>query len=66
MVSLLLLVVLFFCRRIGGIYRLYRGGGLLTIPALMDAEMSPAKALVTNKLQKCGDSLSSSLYFDSA
>lgn len=53
-----------FCRRTGRIYRFYRrGGGLLTIPALMAAGMSPANALATNKLQACGGSLSSSLYF---
>ncbi len=32
------------------------GGGLLTIPALMAAGMSPANALATNKLQACGGS----------
>ena len=39
------------------------GGGLLTVPALLAAGMSPARALATNKLRACGGSLSSSLYF---
>ncbi|WP_149806639.1 TSUP family transporter, partial [Salmonella enterica] len=39
------------------------GGGLLPIPALMAAGMSPATALAPNKLQACGGSLPSSLYF---
>lgn len=39
------------------------GGGLLTIPALMAAGMSPANALATNKLQACGGSISATIYF---
>ena len=39
------------------------GGGLITIPALLMAGMSPAMALGTNKLQAFGGSLSASLYF---
>lgn len=39
------------------------GGGLLTIPALMSVGIPPAMALGTNKLQACGGSFSSSLYF---
>ncbi|MBV7315184.1 TSUP family transporter [Shewanella sp. NIFS-20-20] len=39
------------------------GGGLLTIPALMWAGLSPAHALATNKLQACGGSFFASLYF---
>ncbi|SUG09179.1 Putative membrane protein YfcA [Salmonella enterica subsp. enterica serovar Dublin] len=64
MVSPLLLVVLFFVAVLAGfIDSIAGGGGLLTIPALMAAGMSPANALATNKLQACGGSLSSSLYF---
>ena len=37
--------------------------GLLTIPALMAAGMSPANALATNKLQACGGSISATIYF---
>lgn len=39
------------------------GGGLLTVPALLAAGLSPAHALATNKLQSCGGSFSASLYF---
>jgi uncharacterized membrane protein YfcA len=47
----------------GFIDALAGGGGLLTVPALLAAGMSPAQALATNKLQACGGSLSASLYF---
>ncbi len=47
----------------GFIDALAGGGGLLTVPALLAAGMSPAQALATNKLRACGGSLSSSLYF---
>ena len=64
MVSPLLLVVLFFVAMLAGfIDALAGGGGLLTVPALLAAGMSPAQALATNKLQACGGSLSASLYF---
>lgn len=64
MVSPLLLIVLFFVAMLAGfIDSLAGGGGLLTIPALMAAGMSPAQALATNKLQACGGSLSASIYF---
>ncbi|EOS96171.1 sulfite exporter TauE/SafE family protein [Erwinia tracheiphila] len=39
------------------------GGGLLTVPALLSAGLSPAQALATNKLQSVGGSFSASLYF---
>ncbi|AXW88497.1 hypothetical protein AU509_00625 [Lonsdalea britannica] len=39
------------------------GGGLLTVPALLAAGLSPAQALATNKLQGVGGSFSASLYF---
>ncbi|HCC1375296.1 hypothetical protein ACH55_06430, partial [Salmonella enterica subsp. enterica serovar Typhimurium] len=46
MVSPLLLVVLFFVAVLAGfIDSIAGGGGLLTIPALMAAGMSPANAL---------------------
>ena len=55
MVSPLLLGVLFFVAMLAGfIDSIAGGGGLLTIPALMAAGMSPANALATNKLQACG------------
>ncbi|OON39103.1 hypothetical protein BTJ39_15815 [Izhakiella australiensis] len=39
------------------------GGGLITIPALLSAGLSPAQSLATNKLQAVGGSFSASLYF---
>ena len=39
------------------------GGGLITIPALLAAGLSPVQALATNKLQGTGGSLSASYYF---
>ncbi|MCX8956661.1 sulfite exporter TauE/SafE family protein [Erwinia psidii] len=39
------------------------GGGLLSVPALLSAGLSPAQALATNKLQSVGGSFSASLYF---
>ena len=39
------------------------GGGLLTVPSLLAAGLSPAQALATNKLQSVGGSFSASLYF---
>ena len=39
------------------------GGGLITMPALLAAGLSPVQALATNKLQGTGGSLSASHYF---
>lgn len=39
------------------------GGGLITMPALLAAGLSPVQALATNKLQGTGGSLSASYYF---
>nr|WP_113865056.1 sulfite exporter TauE/SafE family protein [Brenneria salicis]NMN91024.1 hypothetical protein [Brenneria salicis ATCC 15712 = DSM 30166]RBP66518.1 hypothetical protein DES54_10347 [Brenneria salicis ATCC 15712 = DSM 30166]RLM32031.1 hypothetical protein BHG07_02755 [Brenneria salicis ATCC 15712 = DSM 30166] len=59
-----MLVVLFFVGTLAGfIDSIAGGGGLLTIPALLAAGLSPAQALATNKLQGVGGSLSASLYF---
>ena len=64
MVSPLLLGLLFFVAILAGfIDSIAGGGGLLTIPALMAAGMSPANALATNKLQACGGSISATIYF---
>jgi hypothetical protein len=64
MVSPLLLVVLFFVAMLAGfIDALAGGGGLLTVPALLAAGMSPAQALATNKLQACGGSLGIALFY---
>ncbi|WP_312229969.1 sulfite exporter TauE/SafE family protein [Pseudescherichia sp.] len=64
LVSPLLLAVLFFVALLAGfIDALAGGGGLLTVPALLAAGMTPAQALATNKLQACGGSISSTIYF---
>ncbi|OEF22664.1 TSUP family transporter [Vibrio rumoiensis] len=39
------------------------GGGLITLPALLAAGITPAQALATNKLQSSFGSFSASLYF---
>jgi len=58
-----LVVLLLVAVLAGFIDALAGGGGLLTVPALLAAGMTPAQALATNKLQACGGSISSSLYF---
>lgn len=64
MVSPEMIGVLFAVAVLAGfIDALAGGGGLLTVPALLAAGMSPAEALATNKLQACGGSFSASLYF---
>lgn len=39
------------------------GGGLITVPALLAAGLSPAEALATNKLQGCAGTVSASYHF---
>ena len=39
------------------------GGGLITVPVLLAAGLSPAQALATNKLQGCAGTLSASYHF---
>jgi len=64
LVSPMMLAALFFIAMLAGfIDSLAGGGGLLTVPALLAVGMSPAQALATNKLQACGGSFSSSIYF---
>jgi uncharacterized membrane protein YfcA len=59
-----LLGVLFLVALLAGfIDAIAGGGGLLTVPALLAAGLSPAQALATNKLQSVGGSFSASLYF---
>ncbi|CAO96202.1 sulfite exporter TauE/SafE family protein [Erwinia tasmaniensis] len=59
-----LLCVLFLVALLAGfIDSIAGGGGLLTVPALLAAGLSPAQALATNKLQSVGGSFSASLYF---
>lgn len=63
-VSPLLVALLFFIALLAGfIDSIAGGGGLLTVPALLAAGLSPAQALATNKLQSVGGSFSASLYF---
>lgn len=63
-VSPLLLGLLFFIAVLAAfIDSIAGGGGLLTVPALLAAGLSPAQALATNKLQSVGGSFSASLYF---
>lgn len=63
-VSPLLVGLLFFAAVLAAfIDSIAGGGGLLTVPALLAAGMSPAQALATNKLQAVGGSFSASLYF---
>ncbi|AUH00146.1 sulfite exporter TauE/SafE family protein [Pectobacteriaceae bacterium C52] len=59
-----MLGLLFFVGMLAGfIDSIAGGGGLLTIPALLAAGLSPTQVLATNKLQAVGGSFSSSLYF---
>ncbi len=63
-VSPLILCVLFFVAVLAAfIDSIAGGGGLLTVPSLLAAGLSPAQALATNKLQSVGGSFSASLYF---
>lgn len=63
-VSPLVVVALFFVALAAAfIDSIAGGGGLLTVPALLAAGLSPAQALATNKLQSVGGSFSASLYF---
>ncbi|WP_182058462.1 TSUP family transporter, partial [Pantoea sp. ME81] len=63
-VSPLLLGVLFLVAVLAAfIDSIAGGGGLLTVPSLLAAGLSPAQALATNKLQSVGGSFSASLYF---
>lgn len=63
-VSPWMLVVLFFVALFAGfVDSIAGGGGLITLPALLAAGLSPAQTLGTNKLQSVGGSFSASLYF---
>ena len=63
-VSPLLVGLLFLIAMLAGfIDSIAGGGGLLTVPSLLAAGLSPAQALATNKLQSVGGSFSASLYF---
>jgi len=47
----------------GAIDAIAGGGGLITVPVLLAAGLSPAQALATNKLQGCAGTLSASYHF---
>ncbi|MCZ2722156.1 TSUP family transporter [Marinomonas sp. 15G1-11] len=47
----------------GAIDAIAGGGGLITVPVLLAAGLSPAEALATNKLQGCAGTLSASAHF---
>ncbi len=57
---LLLIAVAVFA---GAIDAIAGGGGLITVPVLLAAGLSPAEALATNKLQGCAGTLSASAHF---
>lgn len=55
-------LLLFFVAVLAGfIDSIAGGGGLITIPALLSAGISPVQALATNKLQSVGGSFSATL-----
>ena len=59
-----ILVLLFFVALIAGwVDAIAGGGGLITMPALIIAGLTPAAALATNKLQGSVGTLTASLYF---
>ena len=59
-----ILIALFFVASAAGfIDAMAGGGGLLTLPALLAAGLSPTQALATNKLQSSFGSFSASWYF---
>lgn len=59
-----LLMVLFFVACVAGwVDTIAGGGGLLTMPALLLAGVPPAATIATNKMQGCGSTFMSTLYF---
>lgn len=59
------MVVALFCTAFiaGLIDAIAGGGGLITVPVLIAAGVSPVEALATNKLQGCAGTLSASYHF---
>jgi len=47
----------------GAVDAIAGGGGLITVPVLLAAGLSPVEALATNKLQGCAGTLSASYHF---
>ncbi len=63
-ISLWVYLALFCVALVAGIIdAIAGGGGLITVPALLAAGLSPAEALATNKLQGCAGTLSASYHF---
>ncbi|MBO1255466.1 TSUP family transporter [Alteromonas sp. 5E99-2] len=63
-ISIWIYVALFFVAFIAGtIDAIAGGGGLITVPVLLAAGLSPAEALSTNKLQSCAGTVSASYHF---
>lgn len=62
--SLWLYLALFAAAFVAGVIdAIAGGGGLITVPILLAAGLSPAQALATNKLQGCAGTLSASYHF---
>lgn len=62
--SLWTIVALFLTAFVAGLIdAIAGGGGLITVPALIAAGVSPVEALATNKLQGCAGTLSASYHF---
>ena len=59
----ILLALFFVATAAGFIDAMAGGGGLITLPALLAAGLSPTQALATNKLQSSFGSFSASWYF---
>lgn len=63
-ITLDLVVILFAVATAAGfVDSIAGGGGLIAMPALLAAGLSPVQALATNKLQGTGGTLSASFYF---
>ncbi|GAB3483229.1 TSUP family transporter [Marinomonas epiphytica] len=63
-ISIWVYLALFLVALIAGIIdAIAGGGGLITVPILLMAGLSPAEALATNKLQGCAGTLSASYHF---
>ncbi|SBS33967.1 hypothetical protein MAQ5080_02726 [Marinomonas aquimarina] len=63
-ISLWMVACLFLIAFVAGLIdAIAGGGGLITVPALIAAGVSPVEALATNKLQGCAGTLSASYHF---
>ncbi|MBR7887633.1 TSUP family transporter [Marinomonas sp. A79] len=63
-ISLWVFLMLFAAAFLAGVIdAIAGGGGLITVPVLLAAGLSPAEALATNKLQGCAGTLSASYHF---